>query len=473
MANILIIEDEPILAKNISQALSLSGHEAQIAGTGEEGLEMLEENPIDLVLLDYRLPGIDGMDVLRELSKRGLSSTVVMMTAHGNIDTAVEVMREGAVDFITKPLDLKALDLIVDRALSTRKAAANLSYFRERERAQSALEQVIGESPSMLAVKQFVIRLVGTQALASESPPSVLITGETGTGKDLVARAIHYAGSRREGQFVQVNCTALPDHLVESELFGHVRGAFTDARGDKRGLLETADGGTLFLDEIGHMQPGLQAKLLGVLEQRVIRPVGGTSDRAIDIHVIAATNRDLEEAIESRSFREDLYHRLRVLSVHMPPLRDRADDVVSLAEHFRRICSARFSLETTGFSAEAMTAIQAYDWPGNVRELSHAVESAVLMTDGPIIQPEHLNIRPAGQQAQMGLELSATQQVISIDFGDNSPKLDEIEYNVIIAALEHSRHNLSRAARLLGISRDAVRYRLEKYRSNKPDVDVK
>jgi DNA-binding NtrC family response regulator len=467
MAQILVIEDEPVLARNICAALGFAGHEASSVTSGEDGLAVAEKGAPDLVLLDLRLPGMDGLDVLRELRKRANSASVIIMTAHGNIDTAVEAMKRGASDFLTKPLDLKALQLVIDRVLRHRQVTANLNYFRERERAESACEQIIGESEPMKAVKRFIARIVSTPALSAKMPPSVLITGETGTGKDLAARAIHYAGPRREAPFVHINCTALPEHLVEAELFGHVKGAFTDARGDKRGLFETADGGTVFLDEIGHMKPALQAKLLAVLQQRTIRPVGGTAERKIDVHVIAATNRDLDQAIQVNEFRDDLYHRLRVLTVHMPPLRERGDDLLVLTQHFVGLHAARFGLTVHGCTDDAVALLQSHDWPGNVRELSHVLESAVLVTDDERIHPEHLNLPspvPAGASAR--LEVGA-DRVIKLDFGEQSPKLDEIENQIIQAALEHSGHNLSRAARVLGISRDAIRYRLEKFRSGR------
>lgn len=467
MADILVVDDEPILAKNIGEAMRLGGHDAIVVGTGEDCLAAAQANPPDVVLLDLRLPGMDGIDVLRELQRRETSASVIMMTAHGNVDSAVEAMKLGAGDFLTKPLDLKELQLVVERVLKHRMVTANLNYFRNRERAEGAFGDIIGESPPMATVKRFVERLIATPALASDQPPSVLITGETGTGKDLIARALHYSGARSAGPFVHVNCTALPEHLVESELFGHVKGAFTDARGDKRGLFETANGGTIFLDEIGHMKLSLQAKLLNAIESRTIRPVGGTSDRKINLHVIAATNRDLEEAIEAREFREDLYHRLRVLTIQLPALRERGDDLFALAGHFLKVHSARFAIPMDGFADDALEAMRAYDWPGNVRELMHSIESAVLMADSPLIRREHLNIIPSHKQGGMSIDMPRANESIVVDFDGEGPKLDDIEYRIISAALEHSGHNLSRAARILGISRDAVRYRLAKYREAK------
>jgi len=462
VAQVLIIEDEAMLARNLAQSLKLAGHTVQSVGSGEDGLALADTTAPDLILLDLRLPGIDGLDVLRELRQRGCAASVVVMTAYGSVDSAVEAMKAGASDYLTKPLDLHEVELVVEQVLAHRRVAANLEYFRRREEQSADLDAIIGDSPAIQSVKQFIRRIVSTPALASELAPPILLTGETGTGKDLVARAIHYAGPRRAAPFVHINCTALPEQLVEAELFGHVKGAFTDARGDKRGLIEVADGGTLYLDEIGHMAPSLQAKLLGVIEQRIIRPVGGTIERKIDIHIIAATNRDLQEAIHAELFRDDLYHRLRVLAIDLPPLRVRGGDIDQLADHFVRLYAGRFGLSVAGIGEDARALLRRHDWPGNVRELSHAIESAVLIADGPQIRCEHLNIQPPGVGAKLRVEMPG-DQVMKIDFATGSLRLEDIEYQVIRAALEFSKHNVSRAARILGISRDAIRYRIEKY----------
>lgn len=323
-------------------------------------------------------------------------------------------------------------------------------------------DRIVGESEPIQRVRDFITRIttarkrvksgLAAAAISSKHPPSVLITGETGTGKDLVARAIHYCGPRREGQFVHVNCTAITEQLAESELFGHVKGAFTDARGDKRGLFEVADGGTVFLDEIGHMPISLQAKLLAAVERHQIRPVGGTRERSVDVHVIAATNRDLDEAIELREFREDLYHRIRVLAIHMPPLRERGEDVEILAKYFLERAASRFGVPVSGWTDTAVEALYAYDWPGNVRELLHVVDSAVLVADGDLVNLEHLNIRLPQAGGALALKVPSSKNTITMEFSDQDPKLDEIEHQIIQAALEHAGHNLTRAARYLGIS---------------------
>lgn len=470
MANIVIIEDEQILARNMADCLRFAGHEAEVVHRGEEGLMAIERIEPEIVLLDYRLPGIDGLEVLARMKSQGTTAATIMITAHGNIETAVQAMKNGASDFLTKPLDLQQLQLVVARMMTYRKTTAELGYFRDRERIDAACDRIIGESQPMLDVKSLVHRITSTPVLASNMPPSVLVLGETGTGKDLVARAIHYSGPRKDAQFVHVNCTAIPDHLVESELFGHVKGAFTDARTNKLGLFEVADRGTVFLDEVGHMPLPLQAKLLAVLEQRVVRPVGGTKDRAVDVHVIAATNRNLTEAIEAREFRDDLYHRLRVLTIHTPPLRERGDDVMKLAEHYLRHYATRFGIKATGFADDAIQLVQRYDWPGNVRELMHAIESAVLIADSPTIRADHLNIHVAEPSGAMDINLGATGKTITVDFEEGGTTLEDAEYEIIRGALDHANHNLSRAARMLGISRDAIRYRLDKHRA-RPEKD--
>lgn len=462
MAEILVVEDEPVLARNICESLRMAGHGASTAPSGKEGLAEARQSLPDVIVLDFRLPDIDGLQVIRELRKHGNPASIIMVTAHGNVDVAVEAMKRGANDFLSKPLDLTELRLVVDRVLAHRAALAELSYFRNREKPDDERTLIIGESPVMAEVRQFIGRITSGPVLDSDRPPSILITGETGTGKDLAARAIHYAGPRRGHQFVHVNCTAMPDHLVESELFGHVKGAFTDARGDKRGLFEIANGGTLFLDEIGHMKAELQAKLLSILELQKVRPVGATRERAINVHVIAATNRDLKEAISKNEFREDLYHRLRVLNLHMPPLRERGSDIEVLARHFLASCAAKFGMVVEGFSEDGLKLVREYDWPGNVRELMHCLESAVLMMDGSRVRPEHLNIHRSPEGGRVGVDLGGGR-TLQIDFAAEKPKLDEIEHEIILAALDYARHNASRAARILGISRDAIRYRLEKH----------
>lgn len=461
MADIVVIEDETVLARNIAELLGMAGHDVRVVGTGQEGVDETRKDPPDLVLLDFRLPDIDGFEVLRRLHEDNSRAAVVMMTAHGNIPMAVRAMKAGVGDFLCKPLDLDELQLIVAHALRRHRNTRSLEYFKSRDRLVVDREPIIGESNVAEKLRVTIKRLAQSKALESEVPPSVLITGETGTGKDLAARVLHYAGPRKNAQFVHVNCTALPERLIESELFGHTKGAFTDARGDKAGLFEVADCGTIFLDEIGHMKGPLQAKLLHVLEHRTLRRLGATRERSVNVHVIAATNRDLLKAVEAGEFRRDLYHRLCTLSIHLDPLREREGDICVLAEHFRREYALKFGLRITSFSLAARQRMLAYRWPGNVRELSHVVESAVLLADRSEIDEQHLNLF----DNRSTIEPVASHEpgkTITIDFDADPPTLNDVEQDILHAALVASNHNVTRAARLLGISRDAVRYRLER-----------
>ncbi len=462
MAQILVVEDEPIIARNVADALEYAGHEVESVHTGEDALKRAEEVTPDLLLLDIRLPKMSGLDVLKTLRSRGVGAPAIVMTAHGNVETAVEAMKAGATDFLTKPIDLKELQIVVDKTLSHQRVVESLDYFKSRERADSGVSTIVGASKATQDLRALIVRIGKSQALAGKHPPGMLITGETGTGKDLVARAIHYAGPRAGGPFVQVNCTAVPDQLFESELFGHVKGAFTSAQDNKRGLMELADGGTIFFDEIGHMDAGLQAKLLTAIEQKVIRPVGGRKERQVDVHVISATNRDLEAAIESGDFRDDLYHRLRVVPITLVPLRDRVEDILPLTAHFITMYASRFGVRIDGMTDEAIEVMQRYDWPGNVRELSHVLENAVLMADEPTLNVQHLNIRKLSRPPAVEVALPGGFN-INVDFESGRPILEDVENTVIRAALEYSQHNLTRAARILGITRDAVRYRVNKY----------
>jgi len=474
MATILIIEDEEVLARNMRDSLALAGHVATCVGSGEQGIKQVESDPPDVVIVDYRLPGKNGLEVLQAIRQSVPRTGSIMVTAHGDVAMAVQAMKAGAVEFLPKPLDLDTLHLIVDRVVSQQHVTDDLNYFRNRDRKQVQSEPIIGESSVMRKIKERIIRLVSTSALSVENPPTILITGETGTGKGLIARAIHYNGPRRDGKFIHVNCTAIADHLAESEFFGHVKGAFTDARKEKRGLFELANKGTIFLDEIGHMPMSLQSKLLGVLEQRTIRPVGGTRDHHLDVHVIAATNRIMDEAIESGSFRQDLYHRLQVLRIEVPALRVRGHDIEMLARHFLRHCSQRYGLDIHDISAPAVESLLVHDWPGNVRELQHAIESASLIADSRELKLEHFALQTAPTLGGVTVACQPQEQTITIDFAHDPPPLSEVEYSIIRAALEYANHNLSRASRLLGISRDAIRYRVERFEkesSSKPPLE--
>ncbi len=461
MQRILIVEDERVLAKNFRDKLSAHGFEVKIAHTGRDALAVNDRFGPDLILLDVRLPDTDGITLLPKLRAGAPATSVIVMTAHGNERIAVDAMKGGAAEYLSKPIDLDELLLVVGRVLDHQQVTDNLTFLRDREQKGSGLDQIVGDSAHTRKLKETIRRLARTEVLGIPDPPAVLLTGETGTGKDLAARAIHYHGPRAKKPFIQVNCTALPATLFESELFGHLRGAFTSASQAKRGLFEVAHGGTIFLDEIGHMKQDMQAKLLLAVDQREIRPVGATETRPINVHVIAATNRDLSSAVEAGEFRSDLYHRLRVVHIHLTPLRERRDDIPVLASHFLALHCRRFGVPAKTFSDDAMEAARTHEWRGNVRELSHVIESTVLQVDGGVIQARDLCLTGVPLTGDFQLHLPG-QRVLTMDFDKKGPTLEEIEQAILFAAYEHKGRNLSQAARALGITREALRYRLNK-----------
>lgn len=469
MSKVFVVEDELILAKNVCDKLRAHGHKAEMRHNCADALSAVAAIIPDVILLDIRLPDGDGLELLPKLREEAPSARVIVMTAHGNERIAVDAMKAGAFEYLTKPVDLDELKLVVDRALDQRQVADNLDFLRKQEESTSGLGRILGDSPAISHIKETITRLTRTNVLALPDPPTVLITGETGTGKDLAARALHYDGPRRKKPFIQVNCTALPATLFESELFGHVKGAFTSATGSKRGLFEVAEGGTIFLDEIGHLDLEMQAKLLHAIEHREIRPVGATELRPINVHIVAATNRDLNEAVEANEFRRDLYHRLRVVQLHLPPLRARGDDVLILARHFLARHCERFGMPLKRFSDEAVNRVRSHSWRGNIRELSHVIESGILHSDGDEISASQIPVTGdalSGDRSEMeagDLTLGIGDgQFVRLDFDGACPTLDEIEHIILSAAYEHTGGNLSRAARILGITREALRYRLNR-----------
>lgn len=461
MPCVLIVEDERVLARNYREKLRAHGYDVASAHSGAEALALGQQHLPDVVILDLRLPDIDGLALLPKLRAEGSPAQFIVITAHGNERVAVDAMKSGAFEYLTKPVDLDELLMVVRRAVDSQQAADNLRFLRSREEQCSGLDQIIGDSEATRALKETLRRLTRNDVLALPDPPTVLITGETGTGKDLAARAIHYHGPRKTRPFIHVNCTAVPATLFESELFGHLRGAFTGASQAKRGLFEVAHGGSIFLDEIGHLDLDVQAKLLMALERREIRPVGGTDVRPINVHVIAATNRDLRAAVDAGEFRSDLYHRLRVVEVPLAPLRQRIEDIPPLAAHFLAAHARRFGMKTRTVSADALNAMMHFPWPGNVRELGHVIESAMLQTEGDVIQLGDLRLAGAASAAQLQMELQGGR-LLKIDFERGEPKLEEIEHTILSAAFDYTGRNLSRAARILGITREALRYRLNK-----------
>jgi two-component system response regulator AtoC len=449
MASILVIEDEAVLGRQITRALEQAGHEVRHETTGETGLVTARECSPDLVLLDLRLPDRDGIELLGELTAGGGGPSVVLMTAYGSVSDAVEAMRRGAADYLQKPLDLDELRLLVERVIARTRRDRELAYHRGRGRAVP--EGIVGQDPALLSLFSQAERLRDAN-LPPGKRPALLLTGETGTGKGMIARAVHELLGG--GPFLEINCTAMPENLVEAELFGHERGTFTDAKADRVGLFEAATGGTLFLDEVGHASLELQAKLLKVIEDKRVRRLGSNRDRAVDVHVIAATNRDLDEAVAAKEFREDLLHRLRVLAFEVPPLRDRGEDLALLAAHFCEELGALYG-RSVDLGDSALAELRRYPWPGNVRELRNVLERAVLLSAGESLEAE----------AFVGLLRAQTMPEAGDPFRlpEGGISLEELERELVRQAVERTQGNRTRAAALLGLSRDALRYRLEKF----------
>jgi two-component system, NtrC family, response regulator AtoC len=458
MPSLLIAEDEAVLARNLVKAFTSRGFDVRHAGGVAEAIRLGGEQLPDVALVDLRLPDGSGLEILAGLLALDADLPVILMTAFGSVADAVAAMQQGARDYVQKPLDLDEIRLKVERALRGTRQGREISYHRDR---QAAGLELLGASPAVERLRALVDRLARASGGAGQAAPTVLLLGETGSGKGHVARALHALGGRREGPFIEVNCTALPEHLVEDELFGHERGAFTDARTARVGLFETADGGTIFLDEIGHVPPALQSKFLKVIEEKTVRRLGASTQRRIDVQVIAATSRDLEAATRLGEFRADLWQRLSVAVVRVPPLRDRGDDAALLGRTFLAAAVRRYGAAPRTLSPAAEAALRAYAWPGNVRELANVMERVVLFSDADPVEPDDLGL--SGAAASAGRVAVAASGEVQIDFPDDGVSLERIEQTLIETALAKAGGNQSRAARLLGISRDTLRYRLEKY----------
>jgi two-component system, NtrC family, response regulator AtoC len=464
---ILIIEDEDILAKNMQQYLERSGYEVRRAESAMQGLAEMDSFNPDAVVLDFNLPDIDGLQALARIQALQPGARVIMVTGHGSVDLAVDAMKAGASDFLTKPVSLNQLRLRVEQAIGQSRRESALRYYQKRDAESAVLGTLIGESAPMRTLKQTMQQLLEAEShLRDADPPAVLVLGETGVGKEVVARALHDSGTRRDKPFVELNCAALPAQLLESELFGHERGAFTDARERKLGLVETAEGGTLFLDEIGDMDLGLQAKLLKLLEEKTVRRLGSVREQQVSVRIVAATHRPLEALVREGRFRADLYYRLCVVHLQLPPLRERGEEVMVLARHFLAVHAARYGKRTPELAPEAEALLRGYPWPGNVRELRNVLEQAVLMHGQGALQAAQLAIAPSWSA---GLApASASPAPVAQPGGEaGAPPaqgtLNEIERQTLLRALQLNGWNVSRAARALGISRDTLRYRIDKH----------
>jgi DNA-binding NtrC family response regulator len=447
---ILVVDDEPGVRESLRMLLK-ERYEVLTAASGNEGLRLLGSEAADVVLLDILMPGVDGLEVLERLKEQNLPVQVVMLTATKTVKTAVTAMKLGAFDYVTKPFDIDELQVIVDRAVESAALAREVENLRAEVGMRYSFENIVGSSPKLQAVLK-------TVSMVAPLKTTVLITGESGTGKELIAKAIHYHSPRAQKPMVTINCAAIPENLLESELFGHERGAFTDAYVKKPGQFELADQGTIFLDEIGEMNPSTQAKILRVLEQGEFTHIGGTQALRVDVRVIAATNRDLHQGMRDGTFRSDLYYRLNVVSVHLPALRERREDVATLVRHFLQTKSQQLGIREKSFSNEALDLLMQYSWPGNVRELENLIERALVLSHGRVMTPEDL---PQYLQAGNGRVHPAQQSVLRGE-ARLSEAVDQFEQELIRTALSQAHNNQTRAAELLGTTRRILKYKMDK-----------
>ncbi len=468
LPRILVVDDEPNMEWLFRSSF---GGMFEIAGarTGEEGLEKLSRDPFDLVILDLKMPGMDGMMVLKQIKQSYPMIPVVMMTAYGTVKTAVEAMKVGAHDYVTKPFDIEELKIVMDNSLRFGRLAREVEELRDELKERFHVKNIVTVSPLMLEVFRVIEKVASTDA-------PVLIEGESGTGKELVARAIHWESPRRHKPFLPVNCAALPENLLESELFGYEEGAFTGARRKKPGKFELADGGTIFLDEIGELPLSMQAKVLRVLEEKEIERLGGTRRIPVDMRVISATNKGLRSQVENGAFREDLYYRLAVIPINLPPLRERREDIQPLVAHFARQFTSG-SGQPFNVSPEAMEILECYDWPGNVRELRNVIQQAVILGDGRTLDPRTLPgyIRGAARSGADGSPDAARSSADGSPAEDGAPagagrfkvKVDEIrathEKRIISEALSRFNGNRTKVAGYLGISRRSLQMKIKQY----------
>lgn len=452
MASIIIVDDDIGIRTLLKESLESDGHETFGFISAEEALGHLGRYDPDLILLDLNLPGIHGFDFLQKINTMNLSIPVVVVTSNSDVASAVKAMKLGACDYICKPFNLDELSVIIQKVIESKTKDDHIAFLRRKSQ-YSDSERIVGDSLPMQDVFKFI------EHVARTSKTTVLIRGETGTGKELVAKAIHYQSDRANKPFIDINCSAFNENLLEAELFGYEPGAFTDAKHRKKGLLELAHQGTFFLDEIGDMAIGLQAKILKVIEKQSFRRLGGTQEIRVDTRIISATSRNLEEGIKKKTFREDLYYRLNVATITLPPLRERNDDVLALADFFLQVYNHEFKKNITGFSADVKTLLTKYTWPGNVRELRNAIEKAVLFETSAQVTLNNFKIAGLENSKSINFLTSPSNFILPLD----GISLKEIEKALIENALISTRGNQSKAAKLLKISRETFKYRMKKY----------
>jgi len=454
---ILVVDDEMIVCESCKRILEEEGYEAETALSGKEAFERMKANPFDIVITDLKMPGIDGMEVLKTFRKEYPDSIIIMITGFSTVETAVEAMKLGAFDYIPKPFTPDEVAIVVKKAIEKKNLMLENIYLRQELQGKYGFHNIVGKSKKMQEIYRIIAKVAVTDS-------TVLIYGQSGTGKELIARAIHFNSPRREKQFVPVDCAVLSENLLESELFGHVRGSFTGAVTTKPGLFEVADGGTVFLDEVGNISLSIQAKLLRVLQEREFTPVGGTKTKKVDIRLIAATNKDLEKMIKEEVFREDLYYRLNIVPISLPILKERQEDIPLLAVHFLKKYAEEMGKTIKGFTPEAMEKMMRYPWPGNIRELENVVERTVVMIDDEMVRVEHLML--PGQQEKEILENQiplTSEGLKEIKKQMREKAVEEIEKAFVLNALERHQWNVTRAAAEVGMLRPNFQALMRKY----------
>jgi two-component system, NtrC family, response regulator AtoC len=464
---VMIVDDERLVRWSLRQKCEEWGYHVIEAESGEPGLKLAQRESPDLVLLDVRMPDLSGIEVLDQLKKNGDARAVIMITADPQLDDVKAAIKLGAYDFVGKPIDFDELHVTIKNALEATSLRTEVQALRGEVRRGAGYENVVGVSAKMKELLSFVRKVAASEAT------TILIQGESGTGKDLIAKSIHYESSRQEKPFVAINCSAIPETLMEAELFGHEKGAFTDAKQMKKGLFEAADGGTLFLDEIGELSPLLQAKLLRVLEDQVIRRVGGIRDIQVDVRVIAASNRDLEKAVREGQFRQDLYYRLAIIAIFIPPLRERKEDILPLVDFFIDRYNRRFKKSVRGITDDTRRLILSHNWPGNVRELKNTIERGMILEDEPFLRPVYLpfSVGESGGRTLFeraspvdgGQVLPNGRTLPRLYIPEGGTSLEEVEHAMVELAMRQANSNQTHAAKLLDISRDALRYKLKKF----------
>ncbi len=452
MNKILIVDDEKIICDMLKTELEKNDYDVTVVNNSKDAIKAIEFTHFDIILLDLMLPKITGLDLLSLIKEKSPDTVVIMITAYGSVESAVKAMKLGAFDYISKPFSMDEMLVVIKKAEEYAKKIKEVNYYKKEREQKYDLDAIVGSSKVMRDIKDLITRV------AEADVKVVLIEGESGVGKELIAKAIYSSGKRAEGPFIAINCASVPETLLESELFGYEKGAFTDAKATKQGLIELADGGTLFLDEVGDMPMTIQAKMLRFLEERKVRRVGGLTDISVDVQIIAATNKILKKLVQEGKFREDLYYRIKVVPIFVPPLRERKEDIIELANFFIKKFNTEFKKKVKGFSPIAMKMIMQYDWPGNIRELRNVIERAMIFEDQDMIMVERL---PAEIIASSNRQSSTESFEFKIP--PDGIDIEEVEKELIRQALAMSKGNQSKAARLLNIGVDAMRYRMKKF----------